>query len=53
VGAIAITIAATSNNFAKACYAYGFSDRRTGWQSFSLLSGLSLSGLMPVVWMLM
>jgi len=52
VGAIAITIASISNNFAKACYAYGFSDRKTGTQSFSLLGGLSLSGLIPVVWLM-
>jgi len=52
VGAIAITVAAISNNFAKACYAYGFSERKTGLQSFSLLSGLSLAGLIPVGWLL-
>jgi len=52
VGAVAIVVAATSNNLAKACYAYGFSDRKTGLQSFSLLGGLSLTGLIPVVWML-
>jgi uncharacterized membrane protein (DUF4010 family) len=52
VGAIAITIAAISNNLAKAGYAYGFSDRKTGRQSFLLLSGLSIAGLLPIVWML-
>jgi len=52
VGAVAITIAATSNNLAKACYAYGFSDRKTGLQSFCLLTGLSLAGLIPVIWIL-
>lgn len=52
VGAIAITIAATSNNLAKACYAYGFSDRKTGLQSFSLLASLCLAGLVPIAWLL-
>ena len=52
VGAIAITVATISNNFAKACYAYGFSDRKTGRQSFTLLCGLSLAGLIPVAWLL-
>jgi uncharacterized membrane protein (DUF4010 family) len=52
VGAIAITVATISNNFAKACYAYGFSDRKTGRQSFALLSGFSLAGLIPVAWLL-
>jgi len=53
VGAVAITVAATSNNLAKACYSFGFSDRKTGIQSFALLSGLSLTGLVGVVWILM
>jgi uncharacterized membrane protein (DUF4010 family) len=52
VGAIAIIVAAISNNFAKACYAYGFSDRRSGLQSFSLLSSLSVAGLVPIAWLL-
>ncbi len=38
VGAVGVAIAAASNNVAKGCYAYGFSDRRTGLQSLSLLS---------------
>lgn len=52
VGAIAILIAAISNNFAKACYAYGFSDRKTGLQSFALLGGLAVAGLIPLLWLL-
>jgi uncharacterized membrane protein (DUF4010 family) len=52
VGATAIIVAAISNNFAKACYAYGFSDQKTGLQSFSLLGSLSLAGLVPITWLL-
>jgi uncharacterized membrane protein (DUF4010 family) len=52
VGAAGIVIAAASNNVAKGCYAYGFSDRKTGLQSLCLLAGLALAGLMPLVWLL-
>jgi uncharacterized membrane protein (DUF4010 family) len=52
VGAAGIVIAAASNNIAKGCYAYGFSDRNTGRQSLSLLAGLALAGLLPLVWLL-
>jgi uncharacterized membrane protein (DUF4010 family) len=52
VGAAGIVIAAASNNVAKGCYAYGFSDRKTGLQSLCLLAGLAVAGLIPLVWLL-
>jgi len=52
VGAVGIVIAATSNNVIKGCYAYAFADRRTGLQSLSLLLGLALAGLTPLIWLL-
>jgi uncharacterized membrane protein (DUF4010 family) len=51
VGAAAIAVAAASNNVAKGAYAYGFSDRKTGLQSLSLLGGLALAGLVPIAWL--
>lgn len=50
VGAAAIVLAAASNNLVKGIYAYAFSDRRTGTQSFILLAALCLAGLVPLVW---
>ncbi|HST11100.1 MAG TPA: DUF4010 domain-containing protein [Terriglobales bacterium] len=52
VGAAGIVIAAASNNVAKGFYAYGFSERTTGRQSLSLLVGLAVAGLMPLIWLL-
>jgi len=52
IGAVAIAIASISNNIAKGCYAFGFSDKKTGPQSFALLGGLSLAGLVPVAWLM-
>jgi uncharacterized membrane protein (DUF4010 family) len=52
VGAVAITIAATSNNVMKGCYAYAFSDRKTGRLSLTLLVALALAGLSPLLWLL-
>lgn len=52
VGAVAIAIAATSNNAIKAFYAYSFSDRPTGVQSLCLLLALALGGLTPLIWLL-
>lgn len=51
VGAAGITLAAVSNNLAKAFYAYCFSDRKTGLQSALLLGSLALVGLLPLVWL--
>lgn len=52
VAAVAIAIAAASNNVVKGFYAYGFSDRRTGRLSLALLLGLALLGLTPLIWLL-
>lgn len=52
VGAIGIAIAASSNNVVKGCYAYGFSERKTGVQSLCLLLALAIAGLVPLVWLL-
>lgn len=45
--AIAILIAAASNNVVKGLYAIGFGDRLMGRQSLGLLVGLALMGLVP------
>lgn len=50
VAAAAILIAAASNNVMKGVYAYSWSDRHTGIQSFLLLAGLALAGLIPLFW---
>jgi uncharacterized membrane protein (DUF4010 family) len=52
VASAAIAIAAASNNIVKGIYAYSLSDRKTGIQSLSLLVGLALAGLAPLVWLL-
>ena len=51
VAAAAILIAAASNNLAKGIYAYWFSDRKTGMQSLCLLGGLTVAGVVPLVWL--
>ncbi len=51
VAAGAILIAASSNNLAKGIYAYSLSDRKTGTLSLSLLAGLAVAGLMPLLWL--
>lgn len=51
VGAVGITIAATSNNLIKGCYAFAFSDRKTGRQSLCMLVALALAGLSPLLWL--
>jgi uncharacterized membrane protein (DUF4010 family) len=50
VGAVAILVAAASNNLVKGAYAYSWSDRKTGRQSLALLLGLAAVGLVPLVW---
>jgi uncharacterized membrane protein (DUF4010 family) len=45
--AIAIAIAASSNNVAKGFYAMGFGDRAMGRQSLGLMLGLALLGIIP------
>jgi len=50
VAAAGIVIATASNNVVKGCYAYGIADRKTGKQSFWLLTGLAVLGLVPLIW---
>jgi uncharacterized membrane protein (DUF4010 family) len=52
VAAAGILVATASNNALKACYAFGFADRKTGRQSLGLLLGYSALGLLPLVWAL-
>jgi uncharacterized membrane protein (DUF4010 family) len=51
VAAAAITIAAASNNVAKALYAYAFADRETGRRSLALLMAFAALGVLPLAWM--
>jgi len=51
VAAVAILIAAASNNLVKGIYAWSMADRATGRQSFGLLAGLALAGLAPLFWL--
>ena len=51
VAAIGILVAAASNNVAKGAYAYFLSSGAAGIQSACLLIGLSLLGLMPLLWL--
>jgi len=51
VAAIAVMIAAASNNLIKGIYAYTLADRKTGIQSLSLLVGLAVAGLLPILWL--
>jgi uncharacterized membrane protein (DUF4010 family) len=46
-----VLIAASSNNLAKGVYAFVLSDRKTGIQSVTLLTGLSILGLAPLLWL--
>jgi uncharacterized membrane protein (DUF4010 family) len=48
--AVAILIAASSNNFIKGIYAFALSDRRTGIMSLALLVALAVAGLVPLAW---
>jgi uncharacterized membrane protein (DUF4010 family) len=50
LAAASIVVAAASNNLTKGFYALGFADRRTGRQSLALLIGLTLAGLLPLLW---
>ena len=51
VAAIGILVAAASNNVAKGVYAYFLSSGAAGIQSACLLIGLSVLGLMPLLWL--
>jgi uncharacterized membrane protein (DUF4010 family) len=50
VAAVAVLIAASSNNLVKGIYAYSLADRKTGLQSLCLLAGLAALGLVPLLW---
>ena len=50
VAATAVLIAAASNNLLKGIYSYSLADRTTGKQSLSLLIGLTVAGLLPLLW---
>jgi len=49
--AVAIVIAASSNNLIKGIYGYSFGDKKTGVQSLCLLTGLAALGLIPLTWL--
>jgi uncharacterized membrane protein (DUF4010 family) len=50
--AVAILVAASSNNVVKGVYAYVASDRKTGRMSLLWLVGLAVAGLAPLAWLL-
>jgi uncharacterized membrane protein (DUF4010 family) len=51
VAAGAVVIAASSNNMIKGVYAYSLADKRTGLQGLSLLIGLAVAGLTPLLFL--
>jgi uncharacterized membrane protein (DUF4010 family) len=51
VAAVAILIAAASNNIAKGIYAFSLADRKTGIQSLVFLVALAALGLIPMIWL--
>lgn len=51
IAAAAVLIAAASNNLIKGIYSYSLADRKTGFESFGLLSGLAALGLAPLLWL--
>ncbi|HLM82372.1 MAG TPA: MgtC/SapB family protein [Terriglobales bacterium] len=51
VAGTAVLIAAASNNLMKGIYAYNLADRKTGPQSFFLLTSLAALGLVPLLWL--
>ncbi|MFZ0303575.1 MAG: MgtC/SapB family protein [Terracidiphilus sp.] len=51
VAAIAILIAAASNNVVKGIYAYSTGGRETGGPSLAMLVTLALAGLTPILWL--
>lgn len=51
VAAGAVLIAAASNNLVKGIYSFSLADRKTGVQSLSLLVGLTVAGLAPLLWL--
>ena len=51
VAAVAVAIAASSNNIVKGCYAFSLADRKTGVQALVMLVTLALLGLIPLFWL--
>jgi uncharacterized membrane protein (DUF4010 family) len=51
VAAVAVLIAASSNNLIKGIYSYTLADRKTGRQSLPLLVALAVAGLIPLFWL--
>jgi len=51
VAAVAVAIAAASNNVMKGIYSYSLADRKTGMQSLPLLIALAIAGLAPLLWL--
>lgn len=51
VAAVAVLIAAASNNLVKGFYAYTLADRRTGVRALALLVALAIAGLAPLFWL--
>ncbi|MFZ3264256.1 MAG: MgtC/SapB family protein [Terriglobales bacterium] len=51
VAAVAVMIAAASNNLIKGIYSYSLADKKTGIQSLSLLVALAAAGLVPLLWL--
>jgi len=50
VAAVAVLIAAASNNLMKGVYAFSLADRKTGTQSLFLLTAFAALGLVPLLW---
>jgi uncharacterized membrane protein (DUF4010 family) len=51
VAAVAVMIAAASNNLVKGIYSYSLADRKTGRQSLAFLISLAAAGLVPLLWL--
>ena len=51
VAAVAVLIAASSNNLIKGIYSFSLADRKTGVQSVTLLVVLAAAGLVPLLWL--
>jgi uncharacterized membrane protein (DUF4010 family) len=52
LAAVAVAIAASSNNAAKGVYAFSLADRKTGVQALVMLLGLAALGLAPLFWLM-
>ncbi len=50
--AVAVAIAASSNNVVKGIYAFSLADRKTGVQALVMLLSLAAMGLIPLFWLM-